>query len=133
MVRFEKMFKSIAVFGCLLLCFSSCSSGTSIYEMERDAKYEAAYEDGYKAGFDEGHLEGIADAKDSLNDTLHGIASDAEDEWGISPEEAIGLLDLYAEGESGYVSKTDLRNALGAVYQYYWESYYVMQEIDSYD
>jgi flagellar biosynthesis/type III secretory pathway protein FliH len=125
----KKKLLLIIVVGTLILGLCSCER--SIYAMEREAKREAAYNKGYEAGFDEGHSEGISDAKESLLDVLQEISWDAEDEIGMSPEEAATTLAHYADGEP--VTEEELKQAIWAINHFYWHSYLAINDIDSYN
>lgn len=113
--------KCISVFALLIvliLCLSSCKR--SIYEMEREAKREAAYNDGYEAGY----AEGISDAQERLEDVLLELSLE------IEPEAAIQILTSYVDGET--VTEEQLHEAIWAINQYYWDSYWAINDSDSY-
>ena len=112
--------KKLSFVICAILCLSLSSCERSIYAMEQDAKREAAYNEGYDFGYEEGRIEGFSDAQFWLEEDLNDISSDIETKYGISPDEAIEMLTLYADGE--YVPRDELRKASLAVSQFYLKS-----------
>ncbi len=116
---------------CLL---SSCSSGRSIYEMEKDAKREAAFNDGYDVGYEEGYWEGywegVSNAQERLEDVIWNLSWETKNEHGISPETALQILTNYADGEP--ITEQELQRAIWAIKHYYWSSYDAVNDSDSY-
>ena len=114
----------------IILTFALCSCGRSIPEMEREAKKEAAFNDGYEAGYDEGYREGLSDAQERLKNLLHDLSWDTKNENGVDAETAIQILTNYADGEP--ITEAQLNQAIWAIKQYYWESYWAIGDIDNY-
>ena len=113
----------------LLLC--SCGRGRSEYEMERDAKEEAIYSRGYEAGHEEGEWEGINDAQERFEEYAHWeLPYDIEDKCGMNPEEAIRILEHYADGEP--VANAELKQAIETMRIYYWTMYEAVGDFDKY-
>lgn len=108
-----------------LLCFTASCSGRSIYEMERDAEREE---------LEERYREGIADAQEHIDSLVEieiwDLEFDIEDKYGIFPEDAIRILENYADGEP--VTRTDLNKAIWAISQYYYDSLDIIYGIDDY-
>lgn len=127
MKRFITIIASIALVMCSL---SSCrieGYGTG---------YDDGYEDGREAGFDYGYTKGIEEAQQFLtfvvDDDLSSVERDIEDKYGIHPYEAVEILTNYADVPD-QVSKEELRNAIWAIYRYYYRSNEVINGIEDYD
>lgn len=125
----KKFVAVILVSIIIIFAFSSCER--SIYEMEREAKREAAFNDGYEAGYEEGYQKGVSDAQKHLIDELQDISWDIKDENGIDPETAAQILANYADGEP--VTEQELEQAIWTIRQYYWDSYWAINDSDSYN
>lgn len=110
-------------------CLLSCS-GRSIYAMEQEAKREAIYEDGYAAGYDEGIEEAKHDIAFYVDDDLFSLACDIEDQYGICPEDAIMMLENYADGEP--YTNEEIETAIWVVSCYYHRSHEIINRIEEY-
>lgn len=116
---------------CIALVFCLVSCGESEYTREQEAKKEAIYNRGYDAGFAEGEWEGIKNAQERFEDfTRWDLPHDIENERGMSPEEAITILEHYADGEP--TTKSELNKAIWTIREYYWAVYNAVGDIDNY-
>ena len=125
-----KKFVSVVLVS-VIVAFALSSCERSIYEMEREAKREAAFNDGYESGYEEGYHEGISSAQEHLSDVLQDVSWDVKNENGIDPETAIQILANYADGEP--VTEQELEQAIRTIRQYYWDSYWAINDSDSYN
>lgn len=108
----------------LFCCLTSCG-GRSIYAMEQDAEVEA---------MEERYREGILKAQEQIASLveieLWDLEFDIDDDWGISPEEAIQILTNYADGEP--ISEAELNKAIWAIRKYYYGVNEIVNGIDDY-
>ena len=117
----------------LALCsLSACSEET----------YDDGFEDGYDMGYsdaqfkyEDDYFEGISRAQNAievyLEDDMYHISHDIKDEYGIYPEEAIGILEEFLDDPNA-VSERDLHNAIYAIRRYYYDSHETVNGIDDY-
>ena len=109
----------------LVLYLSACNIET----------YEDGYEDGYANGYTEGYYEGIAEALDDISfyveDDLWSLACDIEDEYGMSPDEAVMILSNYADVPDD-VTEEEVNKAIWAIYRYYNKSHEIINSIEDY-
>ena len=93
--------------------------------MERDAEKEA---------MEERYRKGITDAQEHIDSLVEveimDLEFDIKHKYGISPEDAIHLLEDYTDGEP--VTRKDLNNAIWAISQYYYDSLEIISGIDDY-
>lgn len=115
---------------CVALLFCLVSCGKSEYAREREAKEEAIYNRGYEAGYEEGRWEGKKEAQEALEWTAEDIALGASRLYGLDPEEAIMILEHYADGEP--ISKQELYDAIWTIRRYYYDMQDAIHDIDSY-
>lgn len=126
----KKLFILILVIIFSTLCLSSCE--TSEYAKEQDLKEEAIYDRGYEAGYEEGKWEGIKTAQEHFAEyVLWDLSYDIENEYGMSPEEAITILEHYADGEP--ITEAELNQAIWTISRYYWDLYSAINDLDSYN
>lgn len=120
----KKFFSLLSVFVILICCLSSCK-GRSIYTMERDAEKQAL-EEQYRKGISvaQEHIDSLVEIE------MLDLEFDIEDEWGISPDEAIQILTNYADGDP--VSEAELNKAIWAINQYYYGVNEIVNGIDDY-
>lgn len=114
----------MSLFLILLCCLTACK-GRSVYAMEQDAKEEA---------MEERYREGITEAQEHIaslvEEEIWHLEFDVEDKYGLYPEEAIRILENYADGEP--VSTGELNTAIWAISEYYYESHEIYCGIDDY-
>ena len=90
---------------------------------KEEAKYGAAYDAGYE--------DGICDAQEHFKDyVIWDLSCDIEDEYGMSPDEAIIILSNYAEGEP--TPKQELYKAINTLSRYYYDLHEAINDIDNY-
>ena len=98
--------------------------------MEKEAKKETAFDNGYEAGYEEGYREGLSDAQERLEDLLFDLSYDVKVQNGVDSETAIQILTNYADGEP--IAEEQLNQAIWAIRQYYWDSYWAIHDSDTY-
>ena len=122
---------SILAFLSFAICLLSCS-----YKGTYDDGYEEGYEDGEYMGYEEGYYAGIAEAQQYIafvvDDDLWCLGRSIEKECGIHPEEAVQILSNYADVPDE-VTEEELYAAIWAIYQYYYDSYEIINSIEDYD
>lgn len=95
------------------------------YDMERESRQEQLEE-----RFDEG----IAYAQDSIANHLDTVLMDfdfeIEDIYGISPEEALRIMENYLDDEP--ISEDELANAIWAISAYYFMVQDVPNDVEDY-
>lgn len=115
---------ALFMFGWIWLS-GSIFGKTSRSTMEREAKEEA---------MEERYREGVSEAQEHIASLVEvemwDVEFDVEDKYGILPEDAIRILEDYADGEP--ISKRELNNAIRAVSEYYSQSQDVINRIDDY-
>jgi len=103
---------------------SSCKTRT-IHSMEREARSEALQEK---------YREGISTAQESISSLveveLWDAENDIEEQYGVTPEDAVRILENYADGEP--VSKKEVTAAIWAISSYYTKSQDILYGIDDY-
>lgn len=124
----KKLFTLILSIIFITLCLFACKN--SEYAKEQEAKQEAIYNKGHKAGYEEGYWAGIKEAQEYFGLTEEEIARYADDLHGLSPEEAVMILDNYADGEP--ISKQDVYKAIWTIRRYYYDMQEAIHDIDSY-
>ena len=105
----------------LVLCLSACNIET----------YEDGYADGYTDGYYEGVAEALHDIAFYVEDDLWSLACDIEDEYGMSPEDAIIILSNYADVPDE-VTEEELNKAIWVLYRYYYKSHEIINDIEDY-
>ena len=95
------------------------------YDMERESRQEQLEE-----MFDEG----IAYAQDSivnhLDTKLMDLDFEIEEIYGVSPEEALLIMENYLDNEP--ISEEELANAIWAIRAYYFKSQDIPNDVDDY-
>lgn len=95
------------------------------YDMERESRQEQLED-----RFDEG----IAYAQDSivnhLDTKLMDLDFEIEEIYGVSPEEALLIMENYLDNEP--ISEEELANAIWAIRAYYFKSQDIPNDVDDY-
>lgn len=129
----KKYLAAIFVTAILIFCLSSC--GQSDYARDQEAKREAIYESGYEAGFKDGYSEAMQKApgriESRVDDDIWDLCCEIENKYGIHPEEAIQILANYADDPEA-IETEELNRAIWATFRYYYNSYKIMNGIDTY-
>jgi hypothetical protein len=125
-----KRFIAILVLLSVTICLCSCD-----YRGIYDEAYEDGYEDGHYAGQCDGYYDGIERAKEYIafvvDDDLSSLAWDIEAEYGLHPEDALQILSNYADVPDE-VDEEELKDAIWAIYRYYYDSHKVINDIEDY-
>lgn len=121
-------FIKIAALVWVLLLFSVLSARFEPKD-EYDKEREAAQEKQMQL-----YEEGISYAQNKILNHLDAVFMDLdfeiEDIYGISPEEALRLMEHYLDDEP--VSEDDLANAIWAIRAYYYKSRDILDEVEEY-
>lgn len=133
----KKFFISISVF-VLALCFLLACDSQGTYEDGHAAGYASGYSDAECVHEDDyivGYVEGINRAQNSIevyleDDMLHLYFSIAS-EYGIYPDDAIGILEEYLDDPDS-ISETELHNAIYAICRCYLGMYEIIHCVDDY-
>lgn len=120
----NKSAKILLLLILFVFCLSSCKTRT-IHSMEREAREEALQEK---------YREGISAAQESISGLveveLWDAEYDIEEQYGVTPEDAVRILENYADGEP--VSKKEVTAAIWAISSYYTKSQNILYGIDDY-
>lgn len=88
------------------------------------------YEDGYSDGYSHALKDATSMVEDRLKDEMRHLSKSIDNEYGMDPEDAVKILMVVADGES--VSERELIHAMWAVWEYYWGSEEIIDDIGSY-
>jgi len=126
----DKKLDNITIF-LLVLCFivfvflGAKFDTRDEYDMERDAKAEKLVE-----RFNEGICYAQGKIVNHLESELMDLSFEIEDIYGISPEEALQIMEHYLDNEP--VSEESLANAIWAIRAYYYKSLDIPNEVEKY-
>ena len=111
------------VIAAVLILIGINDNSNELAAKKEEAKYGVAYDAGYE--------DGIYEAQEHFKDyVIWDLSYDIEEEYGLSPEEAITILSHYADGEP--ISKQELYKAINTLRRYYYDLQEAINDIDSY-
>lgn len=138
MKKHEVLFAVIFV---ALIVLTSCVSDSyekDTYESGYDAGYSDAmreYEDKYSDGYHDGYYDGIAKAQlyieSRLEDDIYHLSYEIEEEYGISPYDAIHAIANYVD-IPGEVTESEFTAAVWAIHRYYFDLWDIVGGVKDY-